>query len=124
MRVHDVGMTIVGLEGEDVSEGQAVQVTGLHRIEVRYLQDALRSLMHALQADGEHQKQHDIRMALRCFLGDDGEDALREWLGYSMGESVPLWVPCARTGCAAPARSAEGACAEHIHEADAAGSES
>lgn len=84
-RIHDVGMVIVGLEAEDVSEGQAVQTTGLHRVEVRALQDALRSLLSALQTDGGHHKQYDIRMALRCLVGDQGEDALREWLGYEDG---------------------------------------
>ena len=84
-RLHDVGMAIVGLEAEDLSEGQVVQATGLHRIEVRALQDALRSLLHGLQTDGGHHKQHDIRMALVAVLGVDGEEALRGWVGYDKG---------------------------------------
>ena len=84
-RLHDVGMAIVGLDAEDVSEGQAVKATGLDLVEVRALQDALRSILHALRTDGGHHKQYSIRVALRCLVGDRGEDALREWIGYEEG---------------------------------------
>ena len=75
-RVHDVGMAIVG---------QAVKATGLGRVEVRALQDALRALLHGLQVDGGHHKQHDIRLALIALLGEEGEEQLRAWLDYETG---------------------------------------
>lgn len=84
-RVHDVGMAIVGLEAAEISEGQAVKATGLGRVEVRALQDALRALLHGLQVDGGHHKQHDIRLALIALLGEEGEEQLRAWLDYEKG---------------------------------------
>jgi len=92
-RVQAVTQTLIGLLTASVSEGQAVQATGLDRVTVRTFEDALKQLVAALQYDHQPWKQWCLRQVLIDLAGEKDEAALRHYLGYAAGEGPPVGVP-------------------------------
>lgn len=87
-RVQEVCQTLLGLACVEISEGQAVQRTGLDRIAVRVLHDALMSMIAALQTEDATIKQAHMRQVLIDLAGERSEAALQAHAGYAVGHAA------------------------------------
>lgn len=98
-RVEPIAQAVLSMELVDLTEGQAVERTGLARVEVRTLGHAMAALLRGLQYEGRagvaafcSEKQGALRQVLRCLVGDQHERELQAHLGYDHGEQDRLVV--------------------------------